>query len=646
MARRTVIVSLGISVLSVGIAAQQPDTIIVGANVRVSRASGPYMEPVIAANPSAANLIVSAMGPSGRAPGVIERYWSDDGGLHWQSGRADAADTAPALSAGDVADVFDADGRAYEAEAPAGAASIRVVRGSTDGGRAWSAPVALPPGAGTWDREYLAVDRSTTAAPRRLYVFGLNGDAEVVAYSDDGGHSFRVGGRACSRMPHRNTIAEPLPMAVSARVLVVGCSWWGADGPSDTAGQTEVIGVAVSVDGGESFSAPYWITAARLPIPAQRLRVLRDGAVAADYSPATASFAVDGGHGPFAGRLYVVWRDWQTDKARLFVAWSNDTGRTWTHGRPVTTDGADPGQQMAVVSDSGVLGIAWYDSRNAAGRRGYDLYFTASRDGGETFLRAARVTTAMSWPLNATDVTLGGQSLGRVSDGVRWQLASTLAVRPTGGDYASMAADRDGVFHPVWLDARAESRQIFTAQIRVVGRAAAFGGVESERRALPLCRAQLDDRLTIVMGSARLDTAVSMLVIPVQVENPSSDTFYGPIRVAVRDLTDHQQSFFQWATGGSADRLIGHVWRGPTIDGAQARSAHGVVYEFDISDSSSVLQPGDVTGAQLLRIHMDPASGPTPVLSLVTSISGRIRPRSRQSQIAGQPSACSPGRDE
>lgn len=104
------------------------------------------------------------------------------------------------------------------------------------------------------------------------------------------------------------------------------------------------------------------------------------------------------------------------------------------------------------VNHRGVLGVAWTDARHAyEGDDCYDIYFTASLDGGESFLSERRITEATSCP----KVEENG-AIGRI-------------FAPSGGDYIGMIAESDGRFRLMWSDARNGPFELWTALVDVSG---------------------------------------------------------------------------------------------------------------------------------------------------------------------------------
>jgi hypothetical protein len=108
------------------------------------------------------------------------------------------------------------------------------------------------------------------------------------------------------------------------------------------------------------------------------------------------------------------------------------------------------------VNDRGVLASTWYETaQDDAGegcKRGcFDEYFSASVDGGVTFLPPVRVSSQRSYR--------------------KWRL-STENRFGNGGDYMGLTADATGAFHPFWADSRSGTFQIYTAVVKVEGPAA------------------------------------------------------------------------------------------------------------------------------------------------------------------------------
>ncbi len=161
------------------------------------------------------------------------------------------------------------------------------------------------------------------------------------------------------------------------------------------------------------------------------------------------SLAVDASNGPTRDRLYFVC---STRELRgVLVHRSEDGGNTWSG--PVRAE-ADAGDVVfrrppaAAVNPDGVLGVTWMERRKHGEEECQHLTFTASLDGGRTFLAPVSVSSTASCPDTTND--------GRVA--ARW---------PEGGDYSGLAAASDGTFHAIWADSRDGTFRLWTAPITV-----------------------------------------------------------------------------------------------------------------------------------------------------------------------------------
>jgi hypothetical protein len=242
--------------------------------------------------------------------------------------------------------------------------------------------------------------------------------------------------------------------------------------------------VAVSRDGGESFSAWKPLLNTGMPHGMGNGVRLSDGTLVVSYGmlPAATTVArsTDGGQSyreatnvaefrpggiglpglaadpaspAYKDRLYLVWPNRTPIGQRVWLARSQDRGETWS--KPVLL-GERSGEVEAAkryesflpavaVNKTGVVGVVWYDSRDLPSkRRAWNIRFCASLDGGETWLPSVRATDRESL----------------FDEGLKLPSAWP-------GDTAGLVADADGVFHAAWVDNRTRVRQIWTAAIRV-----------------------------------------------------------------------------------------------------------------------------------------------------------------------------------
>ena len=188
------------------------------------------------------------------------------------------------------------------------------------------------------------------------------------------------------------------------------------------------------------------------------------------------ALAVDGGSKSFKDRIYIAWTDIRSGHGRILFTSSADKGTTWSAARVV--DDVPPGlshqpdnfMPTLAVNREGVVGLTWYDRRDSPDNIGYAPRFTASLDGGETWLPSVRIaeqTTRQRQGLEAGAVT------AYVAEGEDGAGPLTLhllhAAGPGVGDTAGLRADANGVFHAVWIDNRTGIDEIFTAAVTVAG---------------------------------------------------------------------------------------------------------------------------------------------------------------------------------
>ena len=308
-----------------------------------------------------------------------------------------------------------------------------------------------PDGGGTWeprpadfgrghDHATLAVD--TTGGPRHGSVYvvsrqdvrradGLTRSHAYVARSGDAGRTWDT-----TRVVPFSLAMNTMSAAVlSDGALVVPLSTFGEP-------LGDVDWFITSADGARTFSEP---------------AVARRGC-----AKSFPHLAVDGSRGPFRDRLYYVCND--SAYARVLVFRSADGAQRWA--APVVANasggaaaparsGAPPYVRTAVaaVSAAGILGVSWYDARRdpdaSKGRdRCQELFFTASVDGGRTFLPDVPVSTGRNCPATPRNGPAGA----------RWR---------AGGDYHGLVAAPNGHFRLLWADSRSGVYQLRYASVRV-----------------------------------------------------------------------------------------------------------------------------------------------------------------------------------
>lgn len=328
---------------------------------------------------------------------------------------------------------------------------------SGDGGRGWvpSQPVPkLPEGAEKCYAPEVAFDRAGVL----YYLFvGLHGRGNTpigvfLTSSDDRGHSFSEPQRLLGPGNYQVRMALDPTMGKRGRIHLV---WLQTTAPTPTGGlppPPNPILTAYSDDGGQSFSRPIQISDPERNLSvAPALALGPDHAVhvlyydlqgdRVDYQGlegpawpgrwslvATSSYDA-GGHftrgvvvddqlkppervmliytmpppalaADRAGRLFAAWFDARNGDWDVFLKRSADNGRTWD--RPIRLnddrrgDGRNQYLPSVAVAPDGRVDAIFYDRRNNPQNIRNDVYYTFSRDGGQSFFPNLKLTSASS----------------------------------------------------------------------------------------------------------------------------------------------------------------------------------------------------------------------------------------------------------
>jgi hypothetical protein len=188
------------------------------------------------------------------------------------------------------------------------------------------------------------------------------------------------------------------------------------------------------------------------------------------------------------------------------------------------------------VNAKGVVGVTWYDRREDQHNKNHRLRFTASLDGGVTWLASEPVSTAAfeypAVPRYPAEVVSEHSGEGRDIDELHvWPGPRLYDAWNSGmGDYAGFAAGADGRFHAFWIDNRTGVAQMYSAAVEVQGTAVRSGAVDL---------AALHD-VTPVMGlgatHAVWDPVARTIALTVRVKNMSIDTIVGPLKMRITKI--------------------------------------------------------------------------------------------------------------
>ncbi|MGH3428920.1 MAG: sialidase family protein [Terriglobales bacterium] len=577
----------------------QPPRLIVGPNILVSHDRDvSHMETMIVSSPvSPKTLLGASITMTGANGGFANKaYVSDDGGYTWSdiAFPADAANGSLDPQVG-----FGLHGSMYYAGIY-GQIGINIYR-SEDGGRVWGKPFNL----GRGDHEMLVTDTTYGPFAGRVYVANeanipgspgneaLRMDQRVVLFrSVDDGRSF-IGPVEVARSNNYG-LEVVNPLVLSDGTLFVPMFEF----PNYLIDKKTDVWKAVfsiSHDGGVTFSPLRPI--ANIPWggePVMRANQ-RSGHVDQIGAP---EFAVDR-EGRFRDRIYAAWSEYDNGRYRLMLTWSSDRGNSWIKPKPVDPDeppDASQFQPMVAVDPTGNLGLLWYDTDGFPKRDQFSVWFTASLDGGETFLPKRRLSTEPSNPFGSGDLRPGPWDVHSEHGLINVDFASAVSRWIDGGDYIGMTADMDGLFHPFWADARSGTYQLYTARVRVaVGQPGTMAAENPEGFVHPFGSqpSSLSTKVTLVFDPINYDRQSRELVVPIRLKNISDETLYPPFRVEIKE--------FAYPFMIKAHEPID----APTVlNSSNGKDGVGAVFDYSkaLGDLQS-LSPGAVTDALPWRLR-------------------------------------------
>jgi len=225
------------------------------------------------------------------------------------------------------------------------------------------------------------------------------------------------------------------------------------------------------------------------------------------------------------------------------------------------------------VNRDGVVGVSWYDRRDFPDESGWIVRFRASLDGGETWLPSIRVSEQPNNYSERSTFPLG-LYVQSASDAQSYTIISLGAYGNIilGGDTAGLAADVDGVFHPVWADNRTGVAQVWTAPVTV--RAVAVKNGAAELAVLDDISKQVSLDLNLVQQS--YDRQSDTITIIARMRNTSESVLHGPIKARV--------------VGLYSDLAIPRV-----IDADNGAKGTGAVWDFTATLRDGELAPGETS---------------------------------------------------
>lgn len=554
-------------------------------------------EGMIATDPTdARRLIACSMFLTERTGQSIAVYRSDDGAAHWQR----TFETPLDDFTGDPACTFGPDGVAYLTMMPFKNPTMAAMRLplyiSGDGGTTWYEGGVT----GGMDRESIAVDATGGRYDRRIYIHG------TVSVRGTGGiartmvslYASSDGGRTFGRPASWASLGRGYIYASGNGVVLSEGRWLTAfteikayfDGPLEPKGaiaptlpepENAWLKIIASDDGGDTLREPVTVSGEHLPNGYVRMT----GIVPA--------IAADATQGPFKDRVYVAWTDSRFGGTDILFSYSSDCGETWSAPMVVNDNprwSQPPPNHLVpaiAVNREGVVAVAWLDRRNARDGLGWEERLRVSTDGGETFLPSALVSEAPArfgandnWPAQAY-ITGGGTPI--VGGGLLNVTVNAPRFLYEPGDYATVAADANGVFHPYWIDNRTGWHQVWTAAVTVAAKATRNGS-----EAL----AALEDvtaRTTLRRISTRYDRATSTVAITVCLANTGAVPLDGPFTLRLIHLgSDVADVSVSGAVNG--ERGPGATWLVPDERLEPGRASEPITLTFTLSNVHPFVQ--------------------------------------------------------
>ena len=248
------------------------------------------------------------------------------------------------------------------------------------------------------------------------------------------------------------------------------------------------------------------------------------------------SLAVDGSSGVFKDRIYVAWTDARSAHSRIMFTYSADKGETWSKPRIVDemprnlTHTPDSFMPTLAVNKDGVVGLSWNDRRENPDNVGYFTRFTASLDGGESWLPSVRLAERPARFRQAEE----GETISSYATDDGPNPPTVRIVRDPefhGGDTAGLCADANGVFHALWVDNRDGRDQAYTAVVTVQGSAVKNG--DAGLSALK----EVANLVAFDIKNVDYDTKHQTLSLQASLRNKSKDNVRGRLMLRILSLT-------------------------------------------------------------------------------------------------------------
>ncbi len=601
----------------------------VGPNILVSRDGDvPHVELMVATSPRNAKHLLGGAITWTRAEGgtACRGYSSTDGGRTWKT--AEFAEQT-SMGGGDPQVAFTAQGTALfvglafdKKEDGKTCVPMQVWR-SEDGGESWGPLIEIPCDK-NWDHEQIVVDYTKGKHAGRIYIGVLYGYPVYqvgVFRSDDDGRTWTGPVEAANGGGELGiNVVQPMVLSDGTLVVPYGDFEFKPEKRKLTKKATTGLWTVASTDGGLTFSAPRKVGVQEYRVDPEEKNLGLAG---------FPKFGADSTAGsPFQDRIYAAWEDARLGSYRVLTSWSADKGKTWSPPRPIDASVAASAHQFqpaVAVNEDGTVAVTWFDTRNSPDGQRYDQYLAASVDGGATFLPAVRVSSDSSDPRGAGNKRQMSPMAMKHKDKIVLSMLSA-AGWSAGGHYMGLAADKDGDFHPFWVDARSGTSQIYTARVKIevpkkpdpkADPKAAAAPPPPPEKAPPALVAdeKLVDKVEVVFDPTSFDVEKNEFAVPIRLKNVSQTAIHPPIRL----------EFVGFGYGEEEGEAEKKFWKDKTLEivnSPNGKKTDGAVFAFDEAlGSAEALEPGALTNPVIVRVKLsDPFYAP----STRWNLSGRV----------------------
>lgn len=341
-------------------------------------------------------------------------FSTTNGGLNWSVTRA--------LKSGDPDVIFDQYGTAYWTIIDTSASKKPGLLLSYDGGASWSDRKTISPKA--LDHPHTAADRSPTSPYYNSIYFAGRDFASAslgVVRSRDGGLSWQTSSKSLAGTAGKGFVNQPWVMRDGTLIVPVRSQNNIIIQNGYYAGNRVNTYSVRSTDGGVSFEEPVFVANRDSP-----------KTVGAGGSANFADGGIVGGMWQGIERLYFAFpiNPGNNTSPQIQLCTSDDAGKSWTPPRkitPIPPAGKGYTIPSIMVNPDGVVGLQFFEVSGD----NFNVFFSASSDGGSTF----------STPIRVSSATGKAVPFGKIP-------------RELGGDQIFASAAADGTFRLLWTDNR------------------------------------------------------------------------------------------------------------------------------------------------------------------------------------------------